>query len=388
MAILLETDETAAVALRSAIGPDTALVDSMAAVYEALAADEDLDLVVIGADVDAGLAFDLASAQRIVRPALGVLLLRNRLHTGLLRDAMLAGIREVVPSNDHSALAEACRRSQALSDQVRGGRSVRKATGQVVTVFSAKGGAGKTTISTNLAVVLAQTPGRRVCLLDLDLAFGDVAIAMQLSPTRTVAEAVGLSTLDEVAVKPLITQHPSGLDTILAPAEPGAAERIPGALIGDLLKVLKTMYDVVVVDTPPALNDHVLAAFDQSDHFVLLATLDVPALKNLKLTLETLDMLRYPRDRYHVVLNRSDAKVGLTVRDVQSTLRTEIAAEIPSSRAVPASINRGVPIVLDEPMHPVSTAIRQFAETRLLPQEAPVQRPRRFSLRRKPEPVQ
>src|SRR3954449_7278322 len=98
------------------------------------------------------------------------------------------------------------------------------------------------------------------------------------------------------------------------------------------------MFDFVVVDTPPAFTDHVLAAFDQSDMVALIATLDIPALKNLKLTLETLDLLNYPRDRWRVVLNRSDSKVGLALSEVEKTLRVPISAEIPSSRDVPASI--------------------------------------------------
>ena len=105
-----------------------------------------------------------------------------------------------------------------------------------------------------------------------------------------------------------------------------------------------------------------LAAFDLSDVVALIATLDIPALKNLKLTLETMDLLNYPRDRWRVVLNRSDSKVGLAIGEVEKTLRTPISVQIPSSRDVPAAINRGVPIVLDDPRHPVSLAIRSFAE--------------------------
>ena len=129
-----------------------------------------------------------------------------------------------------------------------------------------------------------------------------------------------------------------------------------------MLDLLKQQFDFVVVDTPPAFDDHVLAAFDQSDVVALLATLDIPALKNLKLTLETLDLLNYPRDRWRIVLNRADSKVGLALGEVEKTLKAPISAQIPSSRDVPASINRGVPIVLDDPKHPVSQAIKPFAE--------------------------
>ena len=188
----------------------------------------------------------------------------------------------------------------------------------------------------------------------------------------------------------LLTPHSPGLTTLVAPVEPGAAESIPAALVGRVLRVLKRMFDFVIVDTPPAFTDHVLAAFDESDYVALLATLDIPALKNLKLTLETLDLLNYPRERWRIILNRADSKVGLQLAEVEKTLRVPITAQIPSSRSVPASINRGVPIVLDEPGHPVSIAIKQFGEreiaagvpTKPLPASMRTDN-RRFGLRRR-----
>jgi pilus assembly protein CpaE len=186
---------------------------------------------------------------------------------------------------------------------------------------------------------------------------------LQLFPAHTIADAVGLAgSLDEAGLAALLTPHSPGLTTLVAPLEPGAAEGIPASLVADILRILKGMFDYVVVDTPPAFTDHVLAAFDASEVLGLLATLDVPALKNLKLTLETLDLLNYPREKWRVILNRADAKVGLALHDVEATLSAAITAQIPSSRNVPASINRGVPIVLDDPNHPVSVAIKQLAE--------------------------
>jgi pilus assembly protein CpaE len=386
MAILLETDKAAADALRGAIGHDLQVVQTVSALQALLASDRTDDVVVVGADVEAEVAFEVASAQRLARPTLAVILLRRRIQSAVLREAMVAGVREVVPSDDLAQLAEACGRARTLSEQVRQGQSAQvgeRTTGQVITVFAAKGGCGKTTLATNLAASFAGQ-GRRVCLVDLDLAFGDVAIAMQLIPARTIADVLGLSAVDETAVRSLVTPHPSGVDTILAPVEPGTAESFPSSLVGDLLPVLKGMYDVVVIDSPPAFTDHVLASFDQSDHFVLLATLDIPALKNLKLTLETLRMLGYPQERWHVVLNRSDSRVGLSTGDVERTLKTTIAAHVPSSRAVPAAINRGVPIVTDQPNHPVSQSIRQFADALLGSQQRPrVMGRKGFSLRRR-----
>ena len=389
MTVLFETDPTVATVLRPAAGADTQLVDSITDLRRQLEVPGVHDLVVLGPGVDELTALEIAAAYRLSHPSLGVVLVRRRVDSAVLRDAMRAGVREVVKADDLAALGEACQRSRELSTAFTAGQADTDGppvtVGQLVTVFAAKGGCGKTTMATNLAVALVGA-GRRVCLVDLDLAFGDVAIALQLFPSRTIADAVGLTRLDETAVRSLVTPHGSGLDTIVAPIEPGRAESVSGPLVRDLLAVLKGMYDVVVVDSPPAFTDPVLAAFDLSEHFVLLATLDIPAVKNLKLTLETLELLSYPPERYHVALNRSDAKVGLSVADVEKTLRTAIAVQVPSSRAVPTCINRGVVIVLDQPGHPVSVAIRRFAETILLSTAAAAtaagQPPRRLGFRR------
>jgi pilus assembly protein CpaE len=130
---------------------------------------------------------------------------------------------------------------------------------------------------------------------------------------------------------------------------------------------MREMFDYVIVDTPPAFTDQVLAAFDASDLAVLLATLDIPALKNLKLSLETLELLNYPKDKLRLILNRADSKVGLDAGEVEKTLRAPISALVPSSRAVPAATNRGVAIVTDQPNHPVSLAIRGFVDQHISP---------------------
>lgn len=239
--------------------------------------------------------------------------------------------------------------------------------GKVVTVFSAKGGVGKTTFSTNLSTYLAST-GAKVLVVDLDLAFGDVGISLQMLPQNSIVDLVGMAGhLDAQGLESVVTRHESGLDAACAPAEPSDADRIPGTLIGELLRVAKRNYDFIIVDTPPAFTEHVLAAFDNSDLLVLIATLDIPAVKNLRLTLDTLDLLGSPKEDRVVVLNRSDAKVGLRTEDVVTAIRQEIAILVPNSQSVPASVNRGVPIVLDEPKHPVSVAMRQLADVYVRP---------------------
>jgi pilus assembly protein CpaE len=325
---------------------------------------------------------------RVERPNLGILLLRRRLDVTVLGQALRAGIREVVTADDLTGLADAARRSRELSSRVAGAASDGSTrVGRVVTVFSAKGGVGKTTFSTNLSAYLATT-GAKVLLIDLDLAFGDVGISLQMLPQNSIVDLVGMAGhIDEQAIASVVTKHESGLDVVSAPAEPSDADRIPGSTVGELIRVAKRHYDFVLLDTPPAFTSHVLAGFDESDVLVLIATLDIPAVKNLRLTLDTLDLLGNPQESRLIVLNRSDAKVGLRAEDVVTALKKDIAVMVPNSSAVPASVNRGVPIVLDEPKHPVSVALRELAENHIRAggHEAPrteslAQQPKRRSL--------
>jgi len=332
-------------------------------------------LVVIGPNVASSEALRFAGALRPVRPAAGVVLVRAELDVTTLTEALRAGVREVVQYGDQAALAEACSRSLEVSRGFLAGSAQEPAAvagrdGRIVTVFAAKGGCGKTTLAINLAVALARD-GCRVCLVDLDLAFGDVAISVQANPARTIIDAVRMAGhVDTTGAASLLTRYRSGLDLLLAPVTPGDAEKIPPQLVKELLTVLRGMYDHVVVDTPAQFSEHVLLAMDASAHHVLLTTPDVPALKNLRVTLDTFDMLSYPADIRSIVLNRSDAKVGLTAEDVARVVRSPIAVQVPSSREVPVSINKGTPIVLDNPGHPVSQAIMRFAQDRL--QDSPV----------------
>jgi pilus assembly protein CpaE len=164
----------------------------------------------------------------------------------------------------------------------------------------------------------------------------------------------------------VVTRHePSGLDVVAAPADPADADRVPSHVIVELLRVARANYDYVFVDTPPSFTEHVLASFDLSDLTVLIATLDIPAVKNLRIAINTLDTLGASKDARTIVLNRSDAKVGLRPDDVEAALKQSISANVPNSLTVPASVNRGVAIVLDEPRNPVSIAMKELADTEI-----------------------
>jgi pilus assembly protein CpaE len=204
-------------------------------------------------------------------------------------------------------------------------------------------------------------------LLDLDLMFGDVAISLQLMPSSSVRDVVAMTGhIDIQGIRSVVTRHEaSGLDVIAAPADPADADRVPASIVTELLRVARGAYDYVLVDTPPSFTEQVLAAIDASDLTVLIATLDIPAVKNLRIAINTLDTLGTPPEGRIVVLNRADAKVGLKAGDVEAALKHHISASVPNSISVPSSVNRGVAIVLDDPRGAVSTAIREFADTEI-----------------------
>jgi pilus assembly protein CpaE len=365
MTILWDASAGGADAYSFALGGEALLLTSGPRVSRALEEDPSHALVVIGPDIDLDSACSLAEEERVARPELGVILLRHRLDVTVLAQALRSGVREVVAADDQNAIAEAVRRSNALTAQLvgHGGATAGSRDGKIITVFSAKGGVGKTTVSTNLATYLAST-GARTVIVDLDLMFGDVAISLQLQPPGSVRDLVAMSGhLDAQGVESVVTRHePSGLDVIAAPADPADAERVPSHVVVELLRVARANYDYIIVDTPPSFTEHVLAAFDLSDLTVLVATLDIPAVKNLRIAINTLDTLGASRETRTIVLNRADAKVGLRPDDVEAALKQPISANIPNTLAVPASVNRGVAIVLDEPRSPVAMALRELAD--------------------------
>ena len=369
MPILCEPG-TSAGRLLFSIGGDVRAVDSLTDAARMLDGDPTETLVVIGPRTPANEALAFAASLRMSRPTVGVILTRHEVDVDLLTSALQSGVREVVRAGDDAALVAACRRSYEVSQRMSvEAPHIQEATrqGQIVTVFAAKGGCGKTTLAINLGVALATGTDCRVCVVDLDLAFGDVAISVQLDPARTIVDALPMAGhLDSTGAASLLTRYRPGLEMLLAPVTPGDAEKIPPSLVGELLALLRGIFDYVVVDTPAQFSEHVLTAMDASAHHVLLTTPDVPALKNLRVTLDMLDLLSYPRQIRSVVVNRSDSKVGLSMEHVERVVRCPIAAQVPSSRAVPVSINKGIPIMNDNPGHPVSQAISRFAQQRLL----------------------
>jgi pilus assembly protein CpaE len=314
-------------------------------------------------------ALALAGALQQGTPDVSVLLIRRQESGELIRQALRVGVKDVLSSaSDENAVRGAAARAIEIARTLRGRLGGGAPTdpgggrdpGRVVTVFSSKGGCGKTFLSTNLAVALSRS-GAEVALVDLDLHFGDVAIMLHLFPSHTIYDAAQSPALDALTLKSFLTHHDTGIWTLVAPTEPTVADTISPGTIGSILKLLRSAFDYVVIDTPPAFSEPVLGAFDESDWLVMLATLDVPSIKNLKLTLQTMELLHFPKNRIRVVINRSDSKVGLRLPDVEKLLSAPVDATIPSSRSVPLSVNKGSPIMLEEPKGPVAESIRRIA---------------------------
>lgn len=375
MTAILELDALTSAGLRDAVGGRATMLDSFESLSSILRDGVAEDTIVLGPSVDAGLAFSFSERVRAQDPTIGIVLVRARIDSSVLAAAMRAGIREVVGDRDVDGLSAAVTRSQQLTRALRSGGAEGEASGpaqkqaRMISVFSPKGGCGKTTISTNIGVALANS-GASVVLVDLDLAFGDVAIALGLRPEHHLGEALVLGdSLDVAALAGLVCHHESGLAVLVPPNDPGESERIPSAFVSKVLGLLRTQYDYVLIDTPPQLDDRTLTVLEASDQVLMLTTLDIASLKNLRICLDTLRLVDFDMKTAAVVLNRADASVGLDPADVEKSVKAKVIAHIPSSRDVPAATNRGLAIVAENPRHPVSQAISALVKTHIAPEE-------------------
>ncbi|HLX20764.1 MAG TPA: AAA family ATPase [Gaiellaceae bacterium] len=235
--------------------------------------------------------------------------------------------------------------------------------GTIVTVFSPKGGTGKTVLATNLASMLAKQGKKKTLLVDLDLQFGDAAIMMGVEPEKSIFDlVVAPGELDAEKLLGYTTRHACGLDMLPAPLRPEDAELVTEAKVARLLEVARSTFDVIVVDTSPFFHGPMLSTLDRTDVLLLLTALDVPTLKNVKLALQTLDLLSFPSNRIRVVLNRADSKVGMKQAEVEQALGMKVQYRIPSDRVVPLSVNMGTPVVLSDGKAEFARSIDEIAK--------------------------
>ena len=387
MTALLEPDALARDSIRDAVGGIAHIASSFDELALTMRNEPDLATVLIGPSIDTDIALDFAERMRATNPTLGVVLVRRRIDATILSQAIRAGVREVVPERDLPGVGEALQRSRTLTLALRHqgetiGRSASHQAGHLLTVFSPKGGAGKTTIAVNAGVALAQR-GYKTLLLDLDLSFGDVPISLGLRPEHDFGEIVNMGErLDVAALRRLVTVHESGLHVLAPPTDPGLHERVTIPMIRKLIQISTAEYQYVLADTAPSLDERSITIMENSDSVFMLTTLDIPSLKNLKIALETLKLVNFPTERLRVVMNRADSKVGLDPKEVEKTLGVAVVAYIPSSRVVPSSTNRGVPVVTDQPRHPVSLAVARLISHEILKESPQPERRGLFGWRR------
>jgi pilus assembly protein CpaE len=318
-----------------------------------------LDCVLHGTGSSILPADDLAMIREHTR--VPVLLVAGGEASSLLEEALGADVADVVllPTLTENVVF-------AIRKATHGPRRAAAAgnrAGRIVTVFSPKGGTGKTVIATNLAAALAKTEGRRTLLLDLDLQFGDAAIMLGIEPEKTIFDLVSApGELDPDKLAGYTTKHVSGLDLLPAPLRPEDAELVTEAKLGRLIEVARACYDVIIVDTSPFFHGPMLATLDRTDELLLLCSLDVPTLKNVRLALGTLEMLSFPEARVRVVLNRANSKVGMKQREVEAALERKVRYEVPSDRAVPLAVNRGTPAVLSDAGSDFAKSIQAIAK--------------------------
>jgi len=297
---------------------------------------------------------------------LGAVLVANVATAPLLRAAMRAGLKDVVeaPLTEQKISELSGEFARELKPRTVGSTLPAQAAiareGSIVTVISAKGGSGKTVVATNLAMLLAQNHDpNRVCIVDADLQFGDVCLVLQLEPRLTVVNAAHeMHRLDKVLLESLLTRHPSGLRVLAAPLEPAFADEISTGALMEILGLLRQMFDYVVVDTASLLDELLLSLLERSDQVLMVVDMDLPSVKNAKLALETLRLLKFPTDKVQLVLNRSNAKARLDEKEIERSLKIKISAAIPSDGMVPASINEGKPVVVSAPKSRVAAGYR------------------------------
>ena len=235
---------------------------------------------------------------------------------------------------------------------------------QVIGIFSPKGGSGRTTIAANLAIAIRQQTGAKVALLDANLQFGDVGVLLNLNPkTRSIVDLADGGEPDADLIESVMIEHSTGIKALLAPPTPEGADLITPAYLRTVVGHLRTMHDYTVVDLPSGINDHSLAIMDAADQIVIMAALEITAIKNLRLFLEVADQLGYERSKLRIVMNRSDATQGIRMGDVESSIRRPIDGTIVSDgRLAVLAVNRGVPFVVSNPESPLSRDVNRLAE--------------------------
>jgi pilus assembly protein CpaE len=360
------------------------------------------DALVVACSDESGEILSFISGAVAERPGRPVVVVYQGSANGFVSQALHAGAADLINADMTTEAALGRDIAFALEKAIARGPAITQAPvaatpaalGRVIAVLGPKGGTGKTLTSCNLAGALV-ADGANVIIVDLDLQFGDVGLALGLRPEQTIYElATAGGSLDAGKVQDFLSAHESGIRALLAPRRPDHAGAVTVEFVRALFDTLREMADFVIVDTPPGFTPEVIAAIDRSSAVCVVAMLDALSLKNTKLALETLDLMQYDPGSISVVLNRADSRVGVTVEDVTELLGRTPDIRVPSHRDITRSVNEAMPIVLSGGNAEARRAFQSLAGRYLDGKEAaptehqakrgaPKRRRRLFSRRRK-----
>ena len=330
---------------------DDGLLDDLGALCRELVRPE-TEVVAVGSAIDEEDALALIRELDRRYPGVSVVLVRKP-NAALWQAALLAGARDIIDPDASVSLIElaldraadlARERRKVLRSQLDPVAPLVAHRGRIVTITSPKGGSGKTVVATNLAVYLARQAPGEVVLVDLDLQFGDVASALGLTPAYTMFTATQASGTEATLLKAFLTPHASQLLVLCAPDDPTEADDVKQSDAVRIIVELSRLFRWVIVDTGAGLDDMTLSVAEVSTDLVFVSSTDVPSVRGVRKEAAIMDQLGVRAARY-LLLNRSDAKVGLSPKDIAASIGLPIVCEVPSSRAVPTSVNVGVPVV-------------------------------------------
>jgi pilus assembly protein CpaE len=334
-------------------------------------ASSDVRMVLLGPSYTEGTAMEEVRTLHNEDPSLIVMLVAESVTSDLLRQAMRAGVSDVIEIPlDEQKVEEAIerfahdvlKRPKASSSSTAPAAPEEGDKGRIVTVWSAKGGSGTTVVATNLALLLNRIPDKKVVLVDADLQFGDVCLVLQLEPKFTMVNAAHeLHHLDGELLESLLTEHPSGLKVLAAPLEPAFADDITTAGLMHMIEILQENYDYILVDTASMLDELILSLVEKLDQVLMVVDMDLPSVKNAKLALDTLRLLKFSTGAVSLVMNRSNSRSKLDNKEIEAALKISIDAAVPSDALVAASVNEGRPVVESEPKSKVAKGLETVA---------------------------
>jgi pilus assembly protein CpaE len=373
--LVLDRGDELADQIRSAVDdltprPDIVPCSRVGSVAEVLEAEGPFDVLVAGPSL--GTRSGLARLRLVNEEysAMSLILAFSRRPDASLRDIVRAGAIDLLqlPVED-KVLAEAVEQAIEMSTAApvevatkvtgNGVAPMADGPGTVYTISSATGGCGKTFYATNLAYFLTRYTQKRVCIVDLDLQFGEVSTALRLRPKYTIFDALQREDTDDADLQAHIEEycavHETGVSVLAAPREPSEADRISPPDVTRIIEAVRRRFDYVIVDTPPALAETVLAAFDLSDMLYVMATLDLPSVRNMSVFLGTLERLKVPTENVRLILNKAETDVGIDIDQVTKLFDQGFESVLPYAKEVSRSINLGMPVMAASPNAEISS---------------------------------